>query len=36
MVGGLFVSLGFVTVEERPAPGETILNPVPMADRRFA
>ena len=35
MVRGLFISLDFATVKERPPPGETILDPVPMADRRL-
>jgi hypothetical protein len=35
MVRGLWVSLGLATVEERPAAGKTILDPMPMADRRF-
>lgn len=35
MVRGFVISLCFTTVEQRPAPGKTILDPVPMADRRF-
>jgi hypothetical protein len=35
MVRSFFVRACLLDIEQRPAPGKTVFDPVPMADRRF-